>query len=108
MGSGWRERLEEAIKASGKSLREISLAIGRSHGYLYTVLDENREPSASTMIAIADVLGISGSKLILDLEVSADSEALLRLFAGLEPAQQKDFIRLAEAAAGLAGGRKGE
>jgi hypothetical protein len=105
--SEWRSRLIEAVTASGKSKRAISLEIGRSHGYVHSILVDGKEPSFSALVAAAAACNVSISWLLSEVEMSADSEALLRLYSSLSLDQKKDFIRVAQAAANLAGRQTG-
>lgn len=98
----WRDRLAQAIERSGRSLRSISKAVGKADGYLYGVLHEGKEPGINTMARLADELNVSLAYLVYGVEMSGNSEKLLRLFAELNDEQQADFLRLAESVSAVA------
>jgi transcriptional regulator with XRE-family HTH domain len=66
----WRTRLEAAIEASDMSKREISIAAGLGENYVQQMLRDGKEPSVSSLIAIATALDISMSSLFDDGESS--------------------------------------
>ncbi len=58
-------RLREALEQSGKSMRQLSIAIGAHPGYIRDLLDPDRfnVPSATRLQAIARELGLSADYL---------------------------------------------
>ena len=48
------------------------------------------------MAAVADELGITLSYILYGFEMSADSEKLMRAYAGLTDQQKQRFLQLAE------------
>lgn len=60
------QRLETLIEKSGRSKRQLSLAIGAHAGYVRDLLDEDRfnMPSAARLNALARELGVSSDYLI--------------------------------------------
>lgn len=102
MADTWRERLELAIERSKRSERSLSIAIQRSPGYIHGALKEGKQPGVDDMIAIARELQVPATWLLFGVEMSANTEKLLRLYASLSPSQQDDFLKMAESAASLA------
>lgn len=100
--STWIDRLEDARERKGVSLRALSISMGRAPGYVHSLIKEGKRPSIDNMVAIADQLGVSLNWLVFGVEMTADAERLLRLYSGLDTAQQENFLRMAEAAAALA------
>ena len=49
-----------AVKASGHSMRAISLEAGLSKNYLHTILVDGKAPTVPSVIAIAEVLEFGG------------------------------------------------
>jgi transcriptional regulator with XRE-family HTH domain len=95
MNNKWRDRLRQAIEASGKSMRAVSLESGASPGYLFDILDNGREPSISKLMAMAETLGVSATWLLLGTEMGPQEEELVRLYAKLPDAQRRAILDLA-------------
>ena len=74
----WRQRLEQAVKDSGRSMKEISEAAGLSHGYLYTILNKGQDMSVSRLFLVCEQLGVSVSYIISGIELSESDEKLLQ------------------------------
>ena len=55
----WRERLLDAIEASGRSDRGICLRAGLSQAYLDKILRRGHDPTVTKLAAICAVLGVS-------------------------------------------------
>jgi transcriptional regulator with XRE-family HTH domain len=94
--NSWRERLQAAVDASGRSMREISMSSGMSENYLRTILANDREPGIDNLIAICQTLGVSSGYIILGYEVSGEAEALLRDFIKLSPRQRRAIMETAK------------
>ncbi|WP_236761842.1 helix-turn-helix domain-containing protein [Agrobacterium tumefaciens] len=75
----WRARLQDALEASGKSAREVSLAAGKGPGYVHSILKEGKEPTVDNLIAICGVLNVSLSQVIYGIEMSAETAEILSL-----------------------------
>lgn len=85
MNDGWRGRLEGAVKASGKSPRAISLAAGRAHGYVFSLLNEGKDPTLTNLSAVCRVLGVSLPSILYGQDVTPEGEELLNLVADADP-----------------------
>lgn len=92
---GWRGRLEQAIKDSGRSARSISLAMGRSRGYIHAVLNTKNQPKLEYLVAICDEMQISVLWLLYGIDMDKDAETLLRIYSSLNAEQRKQFVALA-------------
>ncbi len=58
-GNQWRDRLRQAIKASGKSMREVSLAAGAAAGYVHGMLEADKDPTIDKLLAVCDAVPVS-------------------------------------------------
>ena len=76
--TGWRERLAEAVEASGKSKREVSIASGAGPGYLHSLLKEGKDPSIENLSRVCDALGVSLTRVLYGIDVSPATERLMR------------------------------
>jgi transcriptional regulator with XRE-family HTH domain len=75
----WRSRIEAAVKQDGRSLRDISLAAGLSHGYLHGILRDDKEPTLDRFIRICQELKISVAFALLGLHISPDAQRIVKL-----------------------------
>lgn len=75
---GWRERLADALKASGKSKRAVSLATGMGAGYLHSVLAEGKDPSVDNLAKVCEVIGVSMTQVLYGFDISPETERLMR------------------------------
>lgn len=73
----WRKRFEEAAAKDGRSLRDISLAAGLSHGYLHGILRDGKEPTLDRFKKICKALGMSQAYALMGIDVSDDHVALI-------------------------------
>jgi len=74
----WKIRLQEAITASAKSKRAISIASGNGPGYVHSILAEGKDPTITNLIAVCKAIPISLTYILHGHEVSPDDEELLR------------------------------
>lgn len=95
MNSTWRDRLQSAFDATGESMRSISLRAGVSHGYLYTILVDGKEPNITNMMKLADALGVTLSWIMYGYSMGPQEEELLRLYARLPEKQRQAILDLA-------------
>lgn len=76
--SGWRQRLEEAARKDGRSLRDISLAAELSHGYLHGILRDGKEPTLDRFAKICKQLNLSLSYALMGVNISAETEEIIQ------------------------------
>jgi transcriptional regulator with XRE-family HTH domain len=98
-GEEWRQRLQDAVAKSGKSMRAISLAAGCSPGYLHSILKGDREPTIARLVKISSVVGVSVTYVVLGVEMSQTQEALLLLMSDLPDEQKQLLLELARSLA---------
>lgn len=92
MTKDWRATLRTIINERGLSLRELSLRLGQSEGYMKVLLGRSNEPGLGTLQKICNELGVPVSALIDD--IPADQEAIIfaRAFSRLT-AEEKAAVR---------------
>jgi hypothetical protein len=98
-----RKRLEEAIRASGKSERALSTAIGRGPGYVTQMLKEGKDPGLDAVVALAKELDVSAMKLLFGVDVDASTEELVGLYSGLDAEHRADLLEVLRVMARVAG-----
>ena len=93
----WRDRLRAAIEASGHRPYKISRAIGRSDGYVRSILEDGKDPTVPAFVAICDYIGVSPTKILYEMDTTDPiNEEFLEIFARLTPAQRRHFLALAQ------------
>ena len=80
--SDWRKRLSEAVEKSDKSMRAISIAAGNGHGYVHSVLKEGKDPTVDNLIRICGVLDVSLTHILYGVDMTAETEEIIRLIEG--------------------------
>lgn len=91
--SDWRTRLQAAIDKSGRSLRDISLKSGKGPGYLFSILKEGKDPTVESMVAVCSTLNVSVSYILLGVDMSKESEAILQALEG-SPERRSAVLQL--------------
>ena len=91
--AGWRARLHAAVKASGHSMRAISLEAGLSKNYLHSILVDGKEPTVASVIAIAEVLGVSAGELIDGRRVSPETQRLTEVWDSLPMERRRALLQ---------------
>lgn len=89
----WRNRIEVAVERDGRSLRDISLAAGLSHGYLHGILRDGKEPTLDRFIRICDELNLSLSHTLMGADVSHDTESIIAALES-DPATRQAVLSL--------------
>lgn len=85
MKEQWRERLKAALEESGRSAREVSLAAGRAHGYVYSLINEDKDPTISNLAAVCKILNVSVPYILHGINVTPGQVDLLELLEGAAP-----------------------
>lgn len=73
-----RQRLSDAITQKGISKRSVSLASGNGPGYVHSILSEGKEPTVTNLAAVCDVVGVSLYYILYGVEVSPETEAIIK------------------------------
>lgn len=92
MEKDWRKELRKIIGDQGLSLREVSLRLGKSEGYLKVLLTRENEPGIGTLSKICTELNVPVSSLIEDLPRDAEALQIARTFERLT-AEQKSAVK---------------
>lgn len=92
----WRDRLVAAIERDGRSQRAVSIAAGLGPGYINALLREGREPTVGSAIRVCRELGISLPWLIYGIEMSPQTEEILRLLDD-HPAERAGILQILRA-----------
>lgn len=74
-----RERLANALKEKGISMRKASLDSGLSDTFLHGVLKLKRDPSVLNLAKVCDTLGLSLSYVMSGNDLSPEAEEVVRL-----------------------------
>lgn len=90
----WRMRLAQKIEESGKSLRAISIAIGRGEGYVHSILKDRKNPTAETLGEICTEAGTTLSFVLYGFDISAEDEEFIKLFSQASPAERDVILAL--------------
>ncbi len=94
---GWRSRLLAAIKASGKSHRELSLAAGMGAGYVNSLFNDHKDPTIKNLMSVCEAVGVSLSYVLYGYEMSAETEEILRLLQKAPEGERDALLRLLQA-----------
>lgn len=92
MTGDWRDRLEAARKASGKSKRAVSIEADCAPGYYHGMITGKQEPGLERLMRIASVLNVSLPFLLYGMEIGPRQERLLRHFEQLDERGQVAFL----------------
>ena len=109
----FRIRLRTILGRSGRSMRQLSAALGRDPGYIAALLDPSRPPRArptpADLVAAADATGIplvdwlaelwviDPARLADELIVLGVTGSVDQRLAGLPPAERALVVQLIEA-----------
>lgn len=97
-GQGWRKRLDDAVKASGRSRRAVSLAAGLAPNYLHTLLGApQKEPTIGNLQRVCQTLNVALGWIIQGISLDPQTEELLRLAADLTPEQRGHLLEFLRA-----------
>ena len=96
----WRVRLAQKIEESGKSMRAISIAIGRGEGYVFSIMKEKKNPTAETLAEICAEAGTSVPYVLYGIDISAEGEKFLKLFSQASPDMRAAILTLLRAITG--------
>lgn len=80
--SSWRIRIETAVSKDKRSLRDISLAAGLSHGYLHGILRDDKEPTLDRFIRICAELDVSLAYALMGLDINPETESIVSALEG--------------------------
>lgn len=78
----WRQRLRNTLSDKDRSMREVSLAIKKGKGYVYSILEEGKDPTISNLMEVCRELNVSLSYVLYGFDVSDETEEILSLLEG--------------------------
>lgn len=96
-GDDWRDRLAAALKVSGKSMREVSLAAGKAPGYVYSILEEGKDPTIHNLMKVADEIGASLSFILYGFDLTGEDEEILRLLKASSEREREGLLQMLRA-----------
>lgn len=85
-----RARLRAALKEKGLSMRQISIQAKCGPGYVYSVLEEGKEPTVTKLAQICNAADLSMSYILYGMKLSPETERLISLFE--EHPEKRDGI----------------
>lgn len=94
--TGWKARLEAALKEKDITPRAASLKAGFAPGYAHSLLREGKDPSVTNLLALCDVIGVSGIYVIFGFDVDPETELVMRKMQE-KPAIREGILKLLEA-----------
>lgn len=94
LDSAWRERLATALKDSGKSKREVSLAAGMGPGYVHSLLAEGKDPTVQNLLKVCEKIGVSLSFILYGYDLTAENEEILRLLKAATPGEREGLLQI--------------
>jgi hypothetical protein len=85
MIEGWKDRLEEMLKADGRSLRAISLKAGTGPNFLSQMFKDGKDPSFPKLASVLDVLGSTATLYVTSgMRLTPEAEAFIRVALSLD------------------------
>nr|DAM62889.1 MAG TPA: hypothetical protein [Caudoviricetes sp.] len=87
--SGWRDRLQLAMKEKGLNMRSASIMAGKNHAYIYSLMKKQQEPNVDSLVEIANGIGISPIWLIFNINIDSETEKLILKYQSLDPKRQE-------------------
>jgi len=74
----WRERLSQALKDRGLSMRDVSLRAGLAAGYVASLLGkEQKDPTISNLAAVCDAVGVSLPFVLYGYEITPEDQEIV-------------------------------
>ena len=74
-------------------MRAISVEAGLSKNYLHTILVDGKAPTVPSVIAIAEVLGVSAGELIDGRRVSPETQRLMDVWDSLPTERRRALLQ---------------
>lgn len=92
----WRKRLSDAVEASGRSMRSISLEAGAGAGYVHSILSEGKDPTIEKLMDVCRVIGASPSFILYGIDVMPEDAEIIAAMRA-DPATRDAVISLLRA-----------
>ena len=94
MEETWQGRLKRGLKEKGLSQRRVSLDAGMGPGYVNSLIKEGKDPTIDHLLAICRVSGLSLSWVLFDVEISAETEEIMKLLERVPEAKRESLLNL--------------
>ncbi len=94
LDDAWRGRLADAIKGSGRAMREVSLAAGMGPSYLHGVLKGGKDPTIYNLVKVCGIVGVSLSHVLYGYDMTAQEEDALRLLKAATPGEREALLQI--------------
>lgn len=91
---GWRQRLSEVLKKSGRSKRAISLAAGKGAGYLHSILSEGKDPTIESLSDVCQTINVSMSYILYGHCASPEDQEFIDLILQLSLEERQAILTL--------------
>lgn len=92
----WRQRLQQAADRDGRSLRAISIAAEQAENALWELLNTDKEPGIARVQAICAELNVSISYIMEGIELTPESERLLKAWSRMTKDEREAFLQFVE------------
>jgi DNA-binding phage protein len=96
MDSDWFQRLENAIRASGKPLRAVSLEAGLAETYVFQMLRHKKQPSVDKFLAICAAVNVSPIEILTGVRRDREIDQIEAMFAQMPEKQRQAFLAMLE------------
>jgi len=83
-----------AIRASGKSQRDISLTAGMGPGYVNSLFKESKDPTIENLMRVCQAVGVSLSYVLYGYQMTAETEEILKLLEDASPGERSGLLQL--------------
>ncbi|AGF74978.1 hypothetical protein BAnh1_11100 [Bartonella australis AUST/NH1] len=92
--NGWRQRLSEALRKTGRSKRSISLAAGKGAGYLHSILAEGKDPTIESLSDVCNTINVSMSYILCGQKCSPEDQEFIELISKISPQERQALLTL--------------
>jgi hypothetical protein len=92
--TNWKQRLADGVKASGKSMRKISLDAKLGAGYVNSILNENKDPTIGNLARICEAANLSLYYVLVGADISPQDEDLLTLLLKADDQVKESVLTL--------------
>jgi transcriptional regulator with XRE-family HTH domain len=94
----WKKRIRDAIAASGRTSKEISVSAGFGANFVQQMLRDGKTPSVSNMERLCRELGVTYTYIMTGKHVTGDLIKLIEIWEDLTPEDQAHVLFVADVA----------
>ncbi|ABM44690.1 hypothetical protein [Bartonella bacilliformis] len=91
---GWRQRLSEVLKKSGRSKRSISLSAGKGAGYLHSILSEGKDPTIESLSDVCKTIDVSMGYILYGQAASTEDQEFIELISKISSEERQAILTL--------------